>query len=151
MYRTQKWKHNYWNKYWNYIRGWRVATSLPTYMPISSKLVHCCIHASLIFVFGDWDVPLYCMCVPLYVSSFVNAFSSTYTQNITSYFNKHTSRGHNLHGRVLKKKVLSGFVRCAPGWVGWKRWRKSRWNENYKIRITNSGCENPMYVYCGAW
>jgi len=44
------------------------------------------------------------MCVPLYVSNIVNAFSSTYTQNIISYFNKHTSRGHNLHGRVLKKK-----------------------------------------------
>ena len=64
MYRTQKWKHNYINKYWNYITGWRVANSLPTYMPISSKLVHCCIHASLIFVFGDWDVSLRCTCVP---------------------------------------------------------------------------------------
>jgi len=48
------------------------------------------------------------MCVPLYVSNIVNAFSSTYTQNI-SYFNKHTSRGHNLHG--CYKKLLVDFIK----------------------------------------
>ena len=36
--------------------------SRPTYMPASSKRVHCCIHVSRLSFFG-WAVALYCTCV----------------------------------------------------------------------------------------
>ena len=47
------------------ITGSRVVNSRPTYMPASSKRVHCCIHVSRdFFFFGGWDLAFYCTCVP---------------------------------------------------------------------------------------
>ena len=44
--------------------GCRVSNSRPTYMPISSKPAHCCIHVSRVSCFFGWDVALYCTYVP---------------------------------------------------------------------------------------
>ena len=40
------------------IKGCRVSNSRPTYMPISSKPVHCCVHVSRVFFFWLGCCPL---------------------------------------------------------------------------------------------
>ena len=91
------------NKTLQIIKGCRVSNSRPTYMPIKSKPVHCCIHASLFFFFVIWMFWLWSTSYHTLLFGCIKN-SSISSKHVPCCINLHTNRAHNLHGRVDKQK-----------------------------------------------
>ena len=85
------------------VPGLELATYRHAHQKQACTLLYTCVACFFKFFFG-WDVALYPTLKQTSVLLECIKNSTISSKRVNCCINKHTNRGHNLHGRVVKKK-----------------------------------------------